>query len=163
MSILFKQDIQTGYPTSVCADCFYLRTGEEIRRYVLSNTISYSKNQVSDLNEQDQEFKISYIKVIWRLQSQGWGSTYDKLPWRKTQESAYFFLYSYRILCTILPSMLNSHPQRKGFYGKSLIHCLKIRGWDQCTSCSYTRTPICWVIEFPKRCELLVTQGLWNI
>ena len=58
--MLFEQDIQTGMMVLVLT----VFIQEQVKRsadgwsYSLKNKISYSKHQVSDLKEQDQEFKI---------------------------------------------------------------------------------------------------------
>ena len=61
LSMLFKQDIQTG----MLVFLLIVSIQEQVKRsadgwsYLLKNKISYSKHQVSDLKEQDQELNVS--------------------------------------------------------------------------------------------------------
>ena len=123
-------------------------TQEQVKRsvagwwYLLRNKISYSKHQVSDLKEQDQELKIKAPR--WsedcRVKDDDQRTTNCLEEKHKSLRISFYILIGSCVqFCQVC--WIQSHPQRKGFYGKSLIHCLKIRDWDQCTSCSYTRTP----------------------
>jgi len=153
--MLFKQDIQTGMIVFVLVFVLTVSIQEQVKRsadgwsYLLKNKIAIywrtrsatpsikwviSKNKIKNSTCQDQgdmKFAESRMRInVWLF------------ALKRTRESAYIFFYLFIGSCVQFCQVcrIKSHPQRKGFSWKSFIHCLKIRDWDQCTSCSYTRT-----------------------
>jgi len=125
--------VRTGHPNrheGAYTDCFHPRTGKEIGWWL-----------ELFIKEQDQELRINASR--WSVD---WWSRMKinvrMFALKKSQESASYFVL-FRTLCTISAKYANINHlhKEKVFQGKSLIHCLKIRDWDQCTSSSYTRTP----------------------
>ena len=148
--------VRTGHPNrhySVCTDCFHPRTGEEISWWL--ELFSEEQDQLLQTSSEWSQRTRSSTKVIWSQNSQDqvqeWSEEFkikdedqrEMFCLEENHKSQRFIFILFRTLCTISAKYANINHlhKEKVFSWKSLIHCLKIRDWDQCTSCSYTSIP----------------------
>ena len=158
--MLSKQAIQIGLIV-FCADCLHLRTGEEIRLMVdgtyWRSRSTAPRHQVIDLTEQlnqDQD-----TKVIWRLQKQEWGSTYDWLP-RGATRVCVFFLFIFIDSCVNFAKYveLNHTHKEKIFHGKAWYIVSRSRIEISVPAAPTQKHGNYLVFEFPNPRGLWVTQ-----
>jgi len=120
------------------------------------------RHQVIDLKEQlnqDQD-----TKVIWRLQKQEWGSTYDWLPWGATRVCV-FFLFIFIDSCVNFAKYveLNHTHKEKVFYGKAW-HIVSRSGIEISVPAAPTQKHGNYLVfEFPKPLWTLSNTRVYGI